>query len=136
MSADHEAIRELIATWLRETQAGNVDAVLELMAPDVVFLVPGQAPMVGREPFAKGLRNMLESHRIDSVSTIEEIEVSGDLAYCRTSLAVTVTPHTQGKPPMRRSGHTLTILRQDADGRWRLTRDANLLAPVREAAAF
>jgi len=28
---------------------------------------------------------------------------------------------------MRRSGYTLTILRKEADGKWRLARDANLL---------
>jgi len=30
--------------------------------------------------------------------------------------------------PVRRSGYTLTILRKERDGRWRLARDANLLA--------
>jgi ketosteroid isomerase-like protein len=29
--------------------------------------------------------------------------------------------------PVRRSGYTLTILRKERDGRWRLARDANLL---------
>jgi ketosteroid isomerase-like protein len=28
---------------------------------------------------------------------------------------------------MRRSGYALTILRKQSDGRWRLTRDANLV---------
>ncbi|HXF53352.1 MAG TPA: hypothetical protein VNK52_04440 [Hyphomicrobiaceae bacterium] len=31
--------------------------------------------------------------------------------------------------PVRRAGYTLTILRKERDGRWRLVRDANLLAP-------
>jgi hypothetical protein len=31
---------------------------------------------------------------------------------------------------MRRSGYTLTILRKGFGGRWRLTRDANLLSKV------
>jgi len=31
---------------------------------------------------------------------------------------------------MRRSGYTLTILRKEPDGRWRLARDANMLAKV------
>jgi ketosteroid isomerase-like protein len=30
----------------------------------------------------------------------------------------------------RRAGHTLTILRKTADGRWLLTRDANLVTDV------
>jgi ketosteroid isomerase-like protein len=30
--------------------------------------------------------------------------------------------------PVRRSGYTLTILRKQADGRWLLARDANLVS--------
>ena len=37
-----------------------------------------------------------------------------------------IAAQTSGKP-VRRSGYTLTILRKERDGRWRLARDANLL---------
>ena len=127
MSADHDAIRALIGTWVSETRAGNVDAVLELMAPDAMFLVPGQAPMQGREAFANGLRGVLADHVVDSVSEIDEIEVAGDMAYCRTRLSVTISSK-HGNLPLRRTGHTLSILRKGPDGKWVLTRDANMLA--------
>lgn len=127
MSPDEQAIRALVAQWLESTRAGDVDAVLELMAPDVIFLVAGQPPMQGREAFGGNLRTMLSSHAIDSTSHIDEVAVSGDMAYCRTRLSVTVTSK-HGQLPLQRSGHTLSILRKGADGQWRLTRDANLLA--------
>lgn len=123
---DEDAIRDLIATWLRATREGNVDAVLELMAPDVVFLVAGQPPMQGRDAFATQLRGILREHAIESASTVEEVAVSGDLAYSRTRLEVVITSR-HGNTPMQRSGHTLSVFRKGADGRWRLTRDANLL---------
>ena len=50
----------------------------------------------------------------------------GDWAFMWTKLSVTATPR-DGSAPMTRSGHTLTILRKE-DGRWRIARDANLLA--------
>jgi uncharacterized protein (TIGR02246 family) len=127
MDKDQEEIRKLIGTWLSATRAGDVEQVLELMTPDVVFLVPGQPAMVGIEAFEKGLRGMLATHAIESSSEIEEIEVSGDMAYSRTRLEVTVTSK-HGGTPLLRSGHTLSILRKGGDGRWRLSRDANLLA--------
>jgi len=126
MSADEQAIRELIAHWLQATREGNVEAVLALMAPDVIFLVPGQPPMQGRAAFEKGLRGVLSTHTIESRSTIEEVVVVGDLAYSRTQLSVTITSK-HGNLPMQRTGHTLSILRKGADGKWLLTRDANLL---------
>jgi uncharacterized protein (TIGR02246 family) len=44
MSTDEQSIRDLIATWHRATAAGHVEAVLQLMAEDVVFLIAGQPP--------------------------------------------------------------------------------------------
>lgn len=127
MSSDEQEIRALIAHWIAATRAGDVEAVLSLMAPDAIFLMAGQPPMVGKEAFAASLRSVLAGHAIDSSSEVEEVAVSGDMAYCRTRLAVTVTSK-HGQLPMQRSGHTLTILRKGSDSKWRLTRDANLLA--------
>ena len=126
-AADETAIRQLIERWIEATRTGNVEAVLDLMAPDAVFLMPGQPPMQGHEAFARNLRGALSDNTIESVSEIDEIAVSGDMAYCRTQLSVTIVSK-HGKLPLERKGHTLSILRKGADGQWRLTHDANLLA--------
>ncbi len=126
MSDDEQAIRTLVARWLEATRAGDVDSVLSLMAPDAVFLVAGQPPMVGHDAFAGSLRGVLADNTIESRSDIDEVTISGDMAYCRSSLSVTMTSK-HGKLPLQRTGHTLTILRRQDDGRWLLTRDANLL---------
>jgi uncharacterized protein (TIGR02246 family) len=129
MNTDELAIRRLTETWLSATRAGDVDTVLTLMSPDVVFLVPGQPPMQGRDAFAKVLRSLLADNVIESSSEIDEIEVSGDMAYSRSRLSVTVTSKHGGTPVLR-NGHTLSILRKDSAGKWLLTRDANLLIPA------
>jgi uncharacterized protein (TIGR02246 family) len=129
MDKDEQAIRGLIETWLCATRAGDVETVLSLMTSDVVFLVPGQPPMQGRAAFGEALGAVLGKHVIESSSEIDEIVVSGDLAYCRTRLEVTVTSR-HNDTPMRRSGHTLSILRREQDGKWRLARDANMLVPA------
>lgn len=123
---DEQAIRQLIETWLRATREGDVDTVLTLMAPDVIFLVPGQPPMRGRDEFERSLRRTLADCAIESASEIDEITVAGDMAYCRTRLAITITSK-HGKLPLQRTGHTLSIFRKGDHGRWLLTRDANQL---------
>ena len=52
MRSDEEQIREVVTTWMSATKAGDLDTLLSLMAEDVVFLVPGQPPMVGKASFA------------------------------------------------------------------------------------
>jgi uncharacterized protein (TIGR02246 family) len=126
MNADEQAIRDLVARWHAATAAGDVDTVLTLMSEDVVFLVPGASPMKGRSTFEKGLRKVLQSHRIESTGEVKEIEVSGDLAYCLTFLTVKLFPVDDGDANTR-SGNTLTIFHKQTDKSWLLVRDANLL---------
>lgn len=127
MQTDEQAIRDLVNTWHAATAAGDVDAVLRLMSEDVIFLVPGQKPMTGRSTFEQGLRGLLQSHRIASTCEIQEVEVSGHLAYCWSVLTVTVTPKAGGASAVR-TGSAVSILRRQVDGTWAVVRDANLLA--------
>jgi uncharacterized protein (TIGR02246 family) len=127
MNADEQAIRNLVAQWHRATAAGDIDTVLGLMSEDVVFLVSGKPPMKGRSAFEKGMRGLLKSHRVDSTGEIQEVEVSGDLAYCWTLLTVRMTPLSGGDANVR-SGSALSIFRKQTNGSWALERDANLLA--------
>lgn len=124
MSADERAIRDLIATWLAASAAGDNEKVLSLMSDDVVFLVAGRS--FGKEEFSAG-QSALATHRIEASSDVREVVVSGDLGFARTELTVTMTP-LAGGPALRRSGPTLSIFRRGPGGRWVLTRDANLLA--------
>jgi uncharacterized protein (TIGR02246 family) len=124
MTDDERAIRELVDTWMAASKAGDLGTVLSLMTEDVVFMVPGQEPF-GKEAFAaasQGMRNV----RVEGRSDMREIRVLGDWAYLRNYIEMTMTS-PDGDAPVRRSGYTLTILRKEPDGRWRLARDANLL---------
>lgn len=127
MTPDEQSIRNLISQWHRATAAGDVGTVLGLMAEDVVFLVAGQPPIEGRNAFEKGLRSLLSAHSVEPTSTVQEVQVSGGLAYCWSLLAVHVAPLSGGTPVVR-SGSALSILRKQANGAWLVVRDANLLA--------
>lgn len=126
MTDDERAIRQLVETWMTASRAGDTATVLSLMCDDVVFMVPGQEPF-GKQAFAASSSAMQDA-KIEGKSDIQELRVMGDWAYLRNRLEITVTPPAGA--PTRRTGYTLTILRKEADGRWRLARDANLLAPA------
>ncbi|HLN87026.1 MAG TPA: SgcJ/EcaC family oxidoreductase [Candidatus Limnocylindrales bacterium] len=110
---DEQEIRQLVATWMSATKSGDVKAVLELMADDVVFLVAGQPAMIGKSAFAAAAKAQA-SHgpvQFDGTSEIQEIKVFGEWAFLWTKLTVTVSP-AGGREPMTRAGHTLSILRK------------------------
>ena len=128
MSDDEQQIRALVATWMSATKAGDVAGVLSLMTDDVVFLVPGQPPF-GKEKFAAALKPPpgAAAPKIDGRSEIQEIRVSGDWAFMWSRLHVEMRP--PGGKPVKRAGHTLTVLHK-VGGQWRLARDANMLTPI------
>ena len=130
MASDEQQIRDLIATWMSATRAGDLATVLSLMTDDVVFLVPG-APPFGKQKFAEAMRPSTPAgplSKFDGHSEIQEITVVGDWAFMWTRLTVEVTPPGGGRVT-RRAGHTLSVLRK-VQGRWLLARDANMLMPV------
>jgi uncharacterized protein (TIGR02246 family) len=125
MSDDERAIRDLVETWMRASQAGDTARVLGLMAEDVVFMVPGREPF-GKDAFAAMAKDMA-GVRMEGSSDIRELQVLGDWAYLRNHITVAITPPS-GRT-MKRAGYTLTVLRKEG-GKWLLARDANLLTEV------
>jgi uncharacterized protein (TIGR02246 family) len=51
MASDEREIRMVHSIWIEAVNAGDLGHLLTLVAEDVVFLTPGQAP-VGREGFS------------------------------------------------------------------------------------
>ncbi len=124
--ADEQAIRKLIDDWMQASAQGDLPKVLSMMSDDVVFMTAGREPF-GKKEFAaqsSGLKDV----KIEGVSKPVEIKVLGDWAYLRNHISVTVTPQgDKAGQPMKRAGYTLTILNRQPDGRWLITRDANLM---------
>jgi uncharacterized protein (TIGR02246 family) len=132
VTEDERAIREVIATWLRASAANDAATVLSLIADDAVFLTPGRPPF-GKEAF-QATAAASPAHRLEASNEVREIQVVGDWAFCWQDLTVVTTP-LNGGDPVRRSGHTLTIFRRLAEGRWVVARDANLLTVQNSAPA-
>jgi uncharacterized protein (TIGR02246 family) len=127
MTDDERAIRQVVETWMTASKNGDLATVLGLMTDDVVFMVPGQEPF-GKEAFAAASQGM-SGVKLEGTSEILELQVLGDWAFIRNRIEMTVTRPSGDST--RRAGYTLTLLRKESDGRWRLARDANLLT-VRE----
>jgi uncharacterized protein (TIGR02246 family) len=125
MPTDEEQIRQLVATWMSATKAGEIDKVLELMTDDVVFLVPGK--QFGKQEFVRGMQSQATAGiQFEGESEIEEIQILGDTAFMISHLTVKVRQPASSAMVVR-SGHTLSVFRKE-NGAWRLARDANLLA--------
>ena len=122
---DARQIRELIDSWIAASNAGDVPALMDMMTDDVVFMTPGRAPF-GKAEFAADSERV-KGVAIDACAEVQEIEVFGPRAYMRNHVRVELT--SPGQAPKRVSGYAMSVLRKEADGRWRIARDANLVMP-------
>jgi uncharacterized protein (TIGR02246 family) len=125
MANDEQKIRELISTWHKASNEGDLETILPLMAEDVIFLTPGQPPM-RKQDFANGFKQLTQTQKLVSSGEAKEIRIFGEWAYSWVELNVSVIS-LDGTLLRRRTGNTLSILRQEADGHWVLYRDANML---------
>ena len=123
MTDDERALRDLVATWMKASEAGDLNTVLSLMADDVIFMAPGREPF-GKEEFRAASETM-KKVRLTGKSDIRELKVLGDWAYVRNYIEISVM--LPNGTAMQRSGYALSILRKQSDGKWVLWRDANLV---------
>src|ERR1041385_4642134 len=86
---EERAIRELVKTWLAASEKGDLTTMLNLLADDVIFMVPGKEPF-GRETFAQNFKQLKDT-KIKTSSNIQEIKILGDWAWMRNFLRVTFT---------------------------------------------
>ena len=123
MQEDERQLRRLIAVWMQSMEEGDVDTVLSLISNDAVFLMPGQAPMK-KTDFAE-TQHAIVHLKFSIDYDIQDLAVSGDLAYCWNHLSVEIDLMEQGET-LQRAGNVLSVFRKE-DGKWRMLRDANLL---------
>jgi uncharacterized protein (TIGR02246 family) len=127
LSANEDArqIRALVDSWIAASKAHDLPALMGMVTEDVVFMTPGRAPF-GKAEFATDSERM-KGVAIEARAEMQEIEVFGPRAYIRNHVRVELT--FPGQAPKRVSGYAMSVLRKEADGRWRIARDANLVMP-------
>jgi len=128
MVSDQREIHAVHSTWIDAVNTGDLGRLLTLVAEDVVFLTPGQAPL-GREGFSSNFMTAHQQMRICCASELEEVVVVGEVAYTRSRDTLSVTPRAGGEATQL-AGHRMTVYRRHPDSRWLLARDAHTLCPV------
>src|SRR5260370_2984732 len=95
MGTDERALRDVHSTWIDADNAGDLACLLRLMAHDVVFLNPGQAPC-GRDGFSPGFSAAHQQARINCISELDDVVVVGEVAYTLSRDSLSVTPRAGG----------------------------------------
>ncbi len=128
MTSAEQAVRDTHTRFIAAVNAADLEHVLSLMTDDVVFFSPGQAPF-GRDQFPAGFSAGHREFELRCESALEEVVVSGDVAYTRARDSLALTPRAGGADSAL-AGYRMSVYRLQPDGVWRLARDVHTLAPV------
>jgi len=113
----HEAYVEAI-------NSNDLGTLLDMLTDDVVFMGPNDKPVVGKDAVRPWLEGYLAAYKTHWDKTQEEFTViNDDWAFERYSYKSTDTP-VEGGDPFHDTGWGFVLYHHDADGKWRVARDA------------
>ena len=117
--ADETAIQMVYKQYVDKWNAADLDGVMAYIADDFVHLPPGDLANVGKEAIHSRWEQYLAENISRWESSIEYIEISGNLAFVRDSGKGSSTPKDGGetKTSVEKGVH---IFRRGADGSWKI----------------
>jgi len=116
--ADVEAIKALFVPFSTIVASGDLEGWLNLFTEDVIFMAPNSPVSEGKDAIRGRAKRHFDQFDMEETISIDEIEVSGDLAFMRYSYAFKITPKAGGETD-HANGKALAILKRQADGSWR-----------------
>jgi uncharacterized protein (TIGR02246 family) len=122
---DEQQIRSAIESWLEATRQGDGETLASLLDDEMLFVVAGGA--FGKKEFFSG--GTQKPSLFESNVDILEVVVNGDWALTRLVLDLKIVP-PGASDAMTLKGPILSVWRKGPDSRWRIWRDANMVAPA------
>jgi uncharacterized protein (TIGR02246 family) len=122
-SADLAAIRALDSSFAAAANAGDLDRIVAIYAPDAVLLPPNLPPQRGRNAVRSFWSGLLKSYTVNFEVGADTIEGRGDLAYSVGHYRFTAVPKDKANPGMADEGKFVEILKKQGDGSWKYAVD-------------
>ena len=117
---DQTQIAALLERYETALNASDVDAVLELYAPDGVFM-PSSAPTAeGADQVRASYEFVFSTIQLEIRFSIDEIEIHGDLAFARTGSQGTVKILADGTSAPEENRELFVFEKQG--GEWKIAR--------------
>ena len=122
-SGNDAAAHQAHEAYVTAINSNNLESLLGMLTEDVVFLSAHEPVMVGKAAVRPWLEAYLKAYKTHWDKPVQEFVVNGDWAFERYSYTSTDTPMAGGNL-VTDTGWGLVIYHRDADGKWRVARDA------------
>jgi ketosteroid isomerase-like protein len=122
-AAADETARHAHEAYSAAINANDLDLLLAMLTEDVVYLAPNEPALVGKAAVRPWVAEYFKEFKTHWEKSSLEFVVAGDWAFDRYSYTSIDTPQGGGTP-VEDLGKGLSIFHHDADGKWRVARDA------------
>jgi ketosteroid isomerase-like protein len=109
--------------YVKAINSNTLDSILGMLTEDVVFMAPNDKPYVGKAAVRPWVAEYLKAYKTHWDKPVKEFVVSGDWAFERYAYKSTDSP-AGGGAPVADTGWGFAVYHHDADGKWRVARDA------------
>lgn len=128
-AGSEDALHRAHDAYVAAINKNAIDQWVASLADDVVFLVPNQAAIVGKEAVGAWASRYLQEVTTQWTKPVEEWQISGPWAFGRyvytvSDSAIVRDPSTEGGGTANDSGWGLIVYRRADDGRWLVAREA------------
>ena len=129
LSATIDTVRKAHEGYVAAINTNNADAWLATLGDDVVYMVPNQQALVGKDAVGAWVRRYLQEVTTRWTKSVQDVQVTGDWAvgryvYTASDSVVIHDPETEGGGTANDSGWGLVVYHRDGQGGWRVVRDA------------
>ena len=121
-ATDRQQLAKLLREHVDAVNASNVEAILAGMTDNVVYLAPGQPPVLGRDALRKVMEPFYGSNDAQVSMRAEETVVAGDWAWEWGHLSGSIHPKIVTQATAF-EGKYLYIYQRQRDGSWKIARD-------------
>ncbi len=113
----------VLRTYFAALNAGDVDAIVPLYAPDAVFMAQHMSPAIGHAEIEGAYRGIFGMIRLDVELDIDEVIVaSPTVAYARTHSTGTTTILANDAQVVEGNSELFVLVRDDENADWRIGR--------------
>ena len=116
----NEEIQNLLMTYQRGLNEGDVDLVRSVYADDAVFIGQPFPTATGREEIATLYADVFSKLDFNVKFDIQDIELSGDLGFVRTQSHGTIVP--KGQDPEGSEGNREIFVVKRIEDEWKFYR--------------
>jgi ketosteroid isomerase-like protein len=118
-----EAAHHAHDAYLNAINSNDTDQLMAVVTDDIVYIAPNSPAIVGKSEVGAWVAGYFEAYSTQWEKTTLEFVVSGDWAFERYAYKVVDTPRSGGNAVVD-NGNGINIYHLDADGTWRVARDA------------